>query len=145
MDNYNGIFDPQLKINRLKSKYYLMHLEDIDFIKAKLKRTINRSPLLYRVKKKAKIVGNSSKIKDLEETYNFHKEHHPHCSVLPNIQSEIEKKRGKSFKDQLVLPVFKKTYKRPSFSVTPDPRKRLASNFILSPSKAQDLYAKLLI
>lgn len=136
MEFSDGIFDPQFKIHKLHPKFHLIHLGEIIDLKSKFDKTMNQSPRLIKNKKLLQLISNENKIKDLQETYNFHKVHHPYCPVLPKIYSEIQK-RKKVDKPVKIFPGLKPRYSRQTISVTPDPRLKYSNTLIINSLKIQ--------
>jgi hypothetical protein len=112
MEYYDGIFNPGFKISKLKQKYYLMHLEDIDYLKNRLEKTISQSPRLIKNSQLLKLIYNDNKIKNLEAMNTYNKVIRQIKPVLPKIKQKTDKN----------IPILNIKSGRPTISVTPDPR-----------------------
>lgn len=134
MEFYEGIFDPQFKISRLKQKYYLIPLEEFSQIRKRVEKSVKQVSRLEKNKKILQLINNDRKIKDLQETYQLHESKHPYCPVLPKIRQEISKRRklelsGSSHVRAKIL--------RESTSLTPDPRLKFCDTLMVNSLKSK--------
>lgn len=134
MEYSEGIFNPQIKIHQLRARNYLITLATIEQLKAKYEKSVNQSPRIIKKKKLLDLFAGEKRLKDLEETYDYHSKQHPLCPLLTKMKLEI-KKRQLSGRYDLNFPDIKYKKSRPQISLTPNPRMKFSETLAASKFK----------